>query len=315
MTITRRAFIGGATAGLLLPCTGRAQSKIYGRIAYVQDGNIMEWSPAGTTMLQQDGAAMSPSWRPGSNMLMYVRDGGSYSNLISLDTETGRTKRLTDSESSYDPGSQDYVYDSDWINDVFWSESDIVVFSSNAAPSDGELNLWVLDYQDQYAYQAVNDYAEFGHIEKVTADAAGHYAAYTVLGDDVRSSSISVRDLDSGATTFVMGPDAYDGAISPNGRWVVGSMRGDNGESELWIWNRDSEEVTQLTRGEQASNPTWDPFGEAIAWLSYVEDGFSLRAAYINFSGDEPQLDSDPVILIPRANIDTTSRPSWNSQG
>ncbi|MCO5224694.1 MAG: hypothetical protein M9953_05100 [Thermomicrobiales bacterium] len=313
MTISRRGVMGGAVASMLLPRASHAQAKIYGRIAYVQDGNILQWSPDGITELKRDGAAMSPSWQPGSDMLMYVRDGGSYSNLISLDTATGRTKRLTDSESRYQRGSQDYVYDSDWINDVFWSESGILVFSSNAAPSAGELNLWVLDYDEEYTYQAANDNDQPGHIEKATVDAGGSTAVYTILGEDMRSSSIGLRDLDTGATWYVMGSDSYDGAISPNGRWVVGCRRDEEGNNDLWLWHRESERLTQLTHGEQTSNPTWDPLGEAIAWLTYTGDGFSLRAAYLDFTDEEPVFAGDPTVLIPRADIDAGSRPSWNS--
>ncbi|MCO5217343.1 MAG: hypothetical protein M9909_00690 [Thermomicrobiales bacterium] len=227
MTISRRGVMGGAVASMLLPRASHAQAKIYGRIAYVQDGNILQWAPDGITELKRDGAAMSPSWQPGSDMLMYVRDGGSYSNLISLDTATGRTKRLTDSESRYQRGSQDYVYDSDWINDVFWSESGILVFSSNAAPSAGELNLWVLDYDEEYTYQAANDNDQPGHIEKATVDAGGSTAVYTILGEDLRSSSIGLRDLDTGATWYVMGSDSYDARShrTAAGSWAADAMR------------------------------------------------------------------------------------------
>ncbi|MCO5217344.1 MAG: hypothetical protein M9909_00695 [Thermomicrobiales bacterium] len=93
----------------------------------------------------------------------------------------------------------------------------------------------------------------------------------------------------------------------------MGCRRDEEGNNDLWLWHRESERLTQLTHGEQTSNPTWDPFGEAIAWLTYTGDGFSLRAAYLDFTDEEPVFAGDPTVLIPRADIDARSRPSWSS--
>ncbi|MCA9835100.1 MAG: hypothetical protein KC435_14190 [Thermomicrobiales bacterium] len=311
----RRTLFGASLAGVLAARSTAAQTNIYGRIAFIQDGNIMQWTPEGVSLLHRDGNAMSPSWRPGASELIYVRNGGSFSNLITLETGTGRTRRLTDSESTYPEGSQDYVLDCDWINDACWSESDIIVFSSNAETTDGGLNLWVLRYTTDYMFPGPNDGAEPGQLEKVSVDADGRYAAYTVTGDNLMSSYISLRDLDTGTTFPVMegAQGAYDAAISPNSDWVVGTIRDSDGVNDLWIWERETENTIRLTHGEQASNVTWDPYGDAIAYLAFTGSGFSLRAIYLDFSGDDPVVSGDPIVLIQNANIDSTSRPSWNT--
>lgn len=312
--INRRTLLAAALAACGLQSQSAAQSGVFGRIAFIKNGNIMQWSPDGVVELRNDGNAMAPTWEPNTNMLMYVRSGGSFSNLILLDVDSGRTRRLTNSESSLTAGSQAYVLDSDWIVDPFWSESGIVVFSSTAEDPNYLLRLWILRYDDELMFPGPTDYAEPGQIEKITVDAAGRYACYTVTGGNLMSSYIGMRDLDSGSTWPVMegAQGAFDGAISPNGRWVIGTIRDSEGLSDLWICNWETEESVRLTNGEQANAVTWDYFGDWVAYLAFVGDGFSLRAFRIDFSGDQPSIDGDIQVLIENDNIDSTSRLSWN---
>lgn len=311
--ISRRTIIKSAAAIIALPQAVTAQSGVFGRIAFIKNGNVMQWSPEGVTELNSDGAASAPTWQPDEDMLMYVRSDESYSNLITLDTGTGRTRRLTDSESELQRGSEAYVLDSDWIADPFWSESNIVVFASTADSSSGAPQLWILRYQSDTMFVGPTDMAETGWIEKITVDAAGKYACYTVLSDTM-VSYISMRDLDTGATWPVMegALGAFDGAVSPNGQWVVGTIRDSESKSDLWLCNVESSEAIRLTDGENATAATWDYFGEWVAYLSFVGDGFSLRAFRINFSGVEPDIDGDIQVLIEKDDIDSTSRLSWN---
>lgn len=256
---------------------------------------------------------MSPTWQPNSNMLMYVRADESYSNLITLDTDTGRTRRLTGSESSLQRGSEAYVLDSDWIVDPYWSESGIVVFASTAENPYSLLQLWILRYDTNLMFPGPTDSLEPGQVQKITVDAAGKYACYTITGANLVSSYIGMRDLDTGATRLVMEgvQGAYDGAISPNGRWVIGTIRDSNYENDLWICSVETGESVRLTNGEHASAVTWDYLGESVAYLAYVGDGFSLRSFRIDFSGTEPEIDGDIQVLIESDQIDSTSRLSW----
>lgn len=312
-SINRRTLVKAATAGLAVPSITSAQQNVFGRIAFIMDGHIMQWSPDGVTTLREDGSAMSPTWQPNTNMLMYVRSGGSFSNLITLDTETGRTRRLTNSESSLQRGSEAYVQDSTWIVDPFWSESGIIVFASTADDPYGQLQLWILRYDSDLMFPGPTDFAEPGPIEKITVDAAGKYACYTVTGENLMSSYIGMRDLDTGQSWPVMEGvrGAFDGAVSPNGRWVIGTIRDSDDMNDLWLCNVESEESVRLTNGEHASSVTWDFFGEWVAYLAFVGDGFSLRAFRIDFTGAEPRIDGDIQVLIEKDHIDSTSRLSW----
>lgn len=314
--INRRNLIASAVGVLALPAVSavaQQQQGVFGRIAFIKNGDIYQWSPDGVTELRKDGAASAPSWQPDSHTLMYVRRGDSFSNLITLDTESDRTRRLTNSQSSLQQGSQDYVIDSDWIVDPFWSESGIVVFASSADSPNGQLQLWILRYDSDVMFPGPTDFTEPGQIEKITVDAEGKYACYTVTGEDLMSSYIGMRDLDTGVSWPVMegAHGAFDGAISPNGRWVIGTIRDSDGLSDLWLCNVETEESLRLTEGEQANAATWDYFGEEVAYLAFTGDGFSLRSFRIDFGGDEPNIDGDIKVLIENDQIDSTSRLSW----
>lgn len=311
--INRRTLLKATAAGFSVPALVSAQQNVFGKIAFIKNGDIMQWSPDGITTLRKDGNAMSPTWQPDSNMLMYVRAGDSFSNLITLDVDTGRTRRLTNSESTLQKGSQAYVHESAWIVDPFWSESGIIVFASTADNLNLQLELWILRYASNLMFPGPTDYAEPGQIEKITVDAAGKYACYTVTGQNLMSSYIGMRDLDSGQTWPVMqgAKGAFDGAISPNGRWVIGTIRDSNDLSDLWLCDWQTEESYRLTTGEQASCVTWDYLGDWVTYLAYVGDGFSMRAFHIDFTGAEPRIDGDIQVLIEKDNIDSTSRLSW----
>ena len=312
-SINRRTLVKASALALAGSHPVAAQQNVFGRIAFIRDGHIMQWSPDGVVMLREDGDAMSPTWQPDSHMLMYVRAGQSFSNLITLDTESGRTRRLTNSESSLQRGSEAYVQDSDWIIDPFWSESGIVAFASTAENPYQQLQLWILRYDENQILPGPSDLLEPGQIEKVTVDAAGKYACYTVTGAGLMSSYIGLRDLDTGASRPVLegAQSAYDGAISPNGRWVIGTIRDSAGLSDLWLCNLETSESVRLTNGEQANAVTWDYFGDAVAYLAFVGDGFSLRSFRIDFTGATPRIDGEIQVLIEKDRIDSTSRLSW----
>lgn len=313
-----RATFGAGIAPFLLPRQSLAQEDpVLGRIAYVQDGNIWMWSSAsGAERIVEDGAAMDPTWQPGTGMLLYVRDGGSYTDLIMANTETGRTRRLTANESKFQPGSADYVLDSVWAMDPSWSASGLVCYASNQDSADGSLRLWILDPARETTYPAASDGLEEGSIEHISVDAEGLYAVYTLLVGGWGGSAttyVSLRDLNTGATYPVIeGPQgAYDPAISPDGEWIVATLRDEEGVSDLWLCNRAEESLTRLTTGEQASNATWNPDGDWLAYLRKVDSGFELRAI---------QLDLDAREIVGRSRkltdggaIDSTCGLSWNS--
>jgi WD40 repeat protein len=312
------AGLGASTIGA--PAVSRVtaqEENPVGRIAFVKDGDIWMWSSSGgASKIIEDGRAMDPTWEPGTTYLLYVRDGGSYSNLILANTSNGRTRRLTDNESDAEVGSPEYVAGSVWAVDPSWSASGIVCYASTEQNAYGELQMWILDPSAETTYPAAYDGGDGGALEHLSVDADAIYAVYTVLvgGWGPGSSTyVGMRDMNMGTTyPMIEGPQgAYDPAISPDGEWIVASIRDENGVSDLWLCNRADETLTRLTEDAQASNATWSPDGEWIAYLRWEGKGFELRALQVD-------LDSREVVgrskkLLDAGEIDSTCGLSWNT--
>jgi TolB protein len=124
---------------------------------------------------------------------------------------------------------------------------------------------------------------------------------------------VGMRDLNLGTTyPMIEGPQgAYDPAISPDGEWIVASIRDENGVSDLWICNRADETLTRLTEDAQASNATWSPDGEWIAYLRWEGKGFELRALQVDL--DEVKVVGRSKKLLDADQIDSTCGLSWNT--
>lgn len=321
-TTDRRRFIGtimaaaGTLAGLAPVAGARAQGdEPPGKIAYIKDGDIWEWS-AGVKpqRLVEDGHAADPAWDPAGQLMLYVRDGGSFSDLVLVNPQTGVNRTLTDNESPAQKGSPEYVNGCSWALDPSWNHEDVACFISDSGASYGEMQLWVLLPQEGTAYQAAHDGGDQGSIENVSVDSSATWCVYTVLaagGVEGGTTYITLRDLNTGATYPILeGPaGAYDAAISPDGEWIVASLRDATGASDLWLFNRREETLNQLTWNEQASGSTWSPDGEWIAYLARVKDGFEIKAFRLDPRTGERA--GEAQRLVGPEIIDTTSGLSW----
>ena len=285
-----------------------------GQIAFVEDGNIWRWTPDGVEQIIEDGSALDPTWSPDGERLLYVRDGGSYSNLVLVEVESGRVTRLTDNESDAEEGSPEYVSGSAWAIDPFWSDAGIVCFISDAGSETRQMELWILDPESRSAYRAATDGGDAGSIEQVTVDADATWAVYTVFaagGAEGGTTYIALRDINLGTTyPIIEGPrGAYDAAISPDAAWIVASIRDEQGMSDLWLFERETDELTRLTTGAEASNAVWSPDGTWLAYMRRAEDGFEIWAMPFDRERGEPA--GDPRKLVDARAIDAPSGLAW----
>ena len=293
----------------------RAQGNVPGgRIAFVQDGNVRVWTPAGVDSLTSINDASDPTWSPAGDQVLYVQAGASFSNLVIHNIADGRAFRVTDNQPYISAGSSDYVATSSWAFDPCWSPAGAIAFVSDKGTTDHLMQLWLMDSIRDEPYFAPYDGGDAGGIEQVVLNARGDLAAYTVLaagGELGGITYVAVRDLITGATTPVAeGPlGAYDPAISPDDGHVVVSIRTLAGVSDLWSVNLESGEENQLTTGQQATAAVFSPDGEWVAWMSPNDRSFDIRAARIN--PDRSALTSKPVRLVEADGIDATSGLSW----
>jgi Tol biopolymer transport system component len=285
-----------------------------GKIAFVQDGDIWEWSGSGTSKVIEDGNAQDPTWSPDGRQIMYARNGGSFTNLLIANADTGRITRITDNESEYEEGSPDYVATSFWAVDPYWSASGIVCFVSDAATEGTVMQLWILDPDSGEAYVAADDGGDQGPIEHPSVDENATWVVYTVLsqgGTEGGTTYVTLRDINTGTTyPIIEGPQgAYDPAISPDGNSIVTTIRDESGISDLWLFDRETDELTRLTTDGEATNAVWSPDGDWVAYLHRSGTEFELWAFPIDTGSGEPAGDAQK--LVNAGPIDSTSVLSW----
>lgn len=285
-----------------------------GRIAFIRDGNLWVWTPEEAGVLTSPGDAQDPTWSPDGDQLLFVQNGGSYSNLVLHEVKDERNVRITDNEAYVESGSPDYVASSSWALDPSWSASGAIAFASDKGSTDDLIQLWMMDSVRDDPFVAPYDGGDAGDIEQVALNTGGDLAAYTVLASGGALGGITyvaVRDLDTGVTTPIAeGPlGAYDPAIAPDDASVVVSIRDSGGISDLWIVDLQSGDAVQLTEGEQAANAVWSPDGAWLAWMSPNDRSFDIWAARID--AEDAELVSDPIRIVEAPGIDATSGLSW----
>ncbi len=137
---------------------------------------------------------------------------------------------------------------------------------------------------------------------------------YTVLaagGELGGTTYVAFRDLESGATYPVAegAQGSYDPTLSPDASQVVVSIRDESGVSDLWIVDVQTGVASRLTEDAQATNATWSPDGNWLAYMTPSDQSFTILA--IRIDGSEETLVGEPRRLVEAPGIDATSGLSW----
>ncbi len=285
-----------------------------GRMAFVREGNIWLWTPDSTDQLVESGVAMDASLSPRGDAVSYIEQGGSFSNLVIYDLEAERSQRITDNEPFVEGGSPDYVASSSWAIDPSWSESGLIGFISDRGSPDRTMQLWLMDEDSRSAFVAPSDGGDAGSIEQLELSRDGDVAVYTVLaagGELGGTTYVAFRDLESGATYPVAegAQGSYDPTLSPDASQVVVSIRDESGVSDLWIVDVQTGVASRLTEDAQATNATWSPDGNWLAYMTPSDQSFTIWA--IRIDGSEETLVGEPRRLVEAPGIDATSGLSW----
>jgi len=261
-------------------------------------------------MLFDGEGATDPRWSPDGTAVLYVMVRDGYSDLVLHRLPYGPDIPLTNNVPPFEPGSEEYVDSSVWVEDPAWSESGSIVFASEAAAADRRMTLWMLVGSSSTPVPApgVDD---AGNIEGVSISANGDLVAYTEreLEPGNGPTRVMVRDLNDGSTAL-LAADAggvFDPAFSPDASSVVVSVRASNGKTDLWLIDRETGEWQKVTDGAHAISATWSPDGEWLAYLSPDGDNFALWA--MRMSGGVPQ--GSPRRLGTFNGIDASGGLSW----
>jgi hypothetical protein len=106
---------------------------------------------------------------------------------------------------------------------------------------------------------------------------------------------------------LVMIPNAYDGAISPDGRRVV-FVRETDGNYDLWMQDVDGSELVQLTSSEYGDfEPAWSPDGEQLVFISNRDAEGDVRKTSIYTL----ELANNSIRRLTNAKRATDGGPAW----
>jgi Tol biopolymer transport system component len=276
--INRRTLLKGAAAIPAAVTTHSTTSKPVsaqqmppGKILFGRNGNIWTWRNGETSALFEPGNASDPRWSPSGNEILFVRTGDSFSDLILRFLPGGEEVALTANQAYGDLGTEDYVNNSSWALDPYWSASGLIAFVSDYYTADGVMSLFLMNDINGAPYQALSAQDE-GNIESTTLAADTPIAAYTVRSTDANNYNmtyVALRDLNDGIAYPILSEhgSGFDPAISPDDENVVFSVRSGD-KTDLWIARREAtDDQTQITFDEQATSACWCPDG---SWLAYV---------------------------------------------
>jgi hypothetical protein len=106
---------------------------------------------------------------------------------------------------------------------------------------------------------------------------------------------------------LVMIPNAYDGAISPNGRRIV-FVRETNGNFDLWMQDIDGSELVQLTSSKYGDfEPAWSPDGKKLVFISNRDTQGDVRKTSVYTL----ELANNSIRRLTNAKSATDGGPVW----
>jgi len=205
---------------------------------------------------------VSFSFAPDGNSLAWFRsfghDPNTYGEIVVRNLASGEENQLT--------------HDKAKIEEISWTSSDIIVFSSTRG---GSRNLWFVPVSGGDPVQLTRGPGPDGGV-KVSKD--GERLIYTqssVVGN------VSVLNVERGNVSQVTYDEdrlALDPAISPDGKSIAYSMSSadffSSKERDLYVVDRDGSNQRKVTLGGLvARSPIWSPDGK---WIAYSAWGGTL---------------------------------------
>lgn len=287
----------------------RAQSAVPGRILFVRDNGLWVWANDDAIQILKDETVSDASWSPDGTQIALIRSGNSYSDLFVFTLAANTLLQVTYNLPPYEEGTPEYALNSAWALDADWSASGVIGFMSDYGSPDGTFQLWLVDDPSAGAYLAPA--AQFEeNIDSLSLSADGSLAAYTEQEQQLDGTSLNraiLRDLSDGvAYPLAETVNAFDPAIAPDQQTVAVAVRAEDDSSDIYLVDRATGELTRITEQMQATNPSWSPDGNWLAFVRMINYEFEVWAAPM--TGTTP---GAPVKLFKARGFDARSGISW----
>ncbi len=256
--------IGGRSKRIAENCVGAQWCRDGSRIGYFHGTGVRTaiWSikPDGSdprlevsdTLVGISMGRISFDWSPEGNSIVYLRtfpEGNQ--EVMRRDLETGKETQLT--------------YDKSNIDEVRWTSSDQIIFSSNKS---GNTNLWMIPASGGQSVQitkgsgpdmSMSISADGKKLLYLQSQEVGHLWRGTIEGHTTRQLTTDERNI-----TWP--------SFSPDGKQIAFSMSDNDplkSTSHIYVCDRDGYNRRQITTGDEIARwPTWSPDEKWIAYYA-----------------------------------------------
>jgi len=191
----------------------------------------------------------------------------------------------------------------------------IAPFHLNAS-TDGQIWCFDTTFQRMRYSVMLNEFSKFPHREMMGQQWRTYHSDHfrykqgykpTQTGTENKYDPPALFILSRKSNQLLMIPNAYDGAISPDGRRIV-FVRETNGNFDLWMQDIDGSELVQLTSSKYGDfEPAWSPDGKQLLFISNRDAQGDVRKTSVY----SLELANNNIRRLTNAKRATDGGPVW----
>jgi len=191
----------------------------------------------------------------------------------------------------------------------------IAPFHLNAS-ADGQVWCFDTTFEKKRYSVMLNEFSKYPHPEMMGQQWRTYHSDHFRYKQGYKSTQTGTRNKLNPPALFVLSrktnqlvliPNAYDGAISPDGRRIV-FVRETNGNFDLWMQDIDGSELIQLTSSKYGDfEPAWSPDGKQLLFISNRDAEGDVRKTSVYTL----ELANNSIRRLTNAKRATDGSPAW----